>query len=128
MIISASRRTDVPAFFAREFMDGVRAGFLNVPHPRNPRLVSRVELSPSGVEAIVFWTRDARPLLPRLRELDDRGYAYYFQYTLLDGPTVLDPEGRPDRPRSRGPPGGGGGRRVPRAVRTPRPRPGGLAL
>ncbi|HPH42927.1 MAG TPA: DUF1848 family protein [Candidatus Aminicenantes bacterium] len=64
MIISASRRTDVPAFFAREFMDGVRAGFLNVPHPRNPRLVSRVELSPSGVEAIVFWTRDARPLLP----------------------------------------------------------------
>ena len=93
MIISASRRTDVPAFFAREFMDGVRAGFLNVPHPRNPRLVSRVELSPSGVEAIVFWTRDARPLLPRLRELDDRGYAYYFQYTLLDGPTVLDPEG-----------------------------------
>jgi len=93
MIISASRRTDIPAFFAREFMAGIRAGFMDVPNPRNPRAVSRISLRPEDVEAIVFWTRDPAPLLPHLGELDARGYLYYFQYTLLDGPEFFDPQG-----------------------------------
>jgi len=93
MIISASRRTDIPAYFAGEFTAGIRAGFIDVPHPRNPQKASRISLRPEDVEAIVFWTRDPRPLLPHLRELDDRGYFYYFQYTLLDGPSCFDPEG-----------------------------------
>ncbi|MCX6565744.1 MAG: DUF1848 domain-containing protein [Candidatus Aminicenantes bacterium] len=93
MIISASRRTDIPAYFAGEFMAGIRAGFIDVPHPRDPHKTSRVLLSPENVEAIVFWTRDPRPLLPHFRELDDRGYFFYFQCTLLDGPPCFDPEG-----------------------------------
>ncbi|MHB8055250.1 MAG: DUF1848 domain-containing protein [Candidatus Aminicenantales bacterium] len=93
MIISASRRTDLPAFFAREFMAAIRAGFTDVPNPRGPGKTSRISLSPDEVEALVFWTRDARPLLPHLRELDDRGYFYYFQYTVLDSPGCFDPQG-----------------------------------
>jgi len=93
MIISASRRTDIPAYFAGEFMAGIRAGFIDVPHPRNARKLTRISLKPEDVDAIVFWTRDPRPLLPHLHELDGRGYFYYFQYTLLDSPPYLDPEG-----------------------------------
>lgn len=50
----------------------------------------RISLAPADVEVIVFWTRHPRPLLPYLDELDQRGYHYYFQYTLLDYPRSID--------------------------------------
>src|SRR5580658_9366443 len=91
MIISASRRTDIPAFYASWFMNRLRAGFCLVPNPYNPRQTSRVSLVPADVDAIVFWTRNPRPLLPHLRELDERGYRTYFQFTILGYPRALDP-------------------------------------
>ena len=91
MIISASRRTDLPAFYAEWFINRVRAGYCTVPNPFNPAQVSRVSLKPEDVEVIVFWTRHPRPLFPYLDELDGRGYRYYFQYTLMDNPSLLDP-------------------------------------
>lgn len=90
MIISASRRTDLPAFYARWFINRVRAGYCLVPNPFNPQQISRISLAPEDVDVIVFWTRHARPLLPYLQELDARGYRYYFQYTLMDNPRALD--------------------------------------
>ena len=91
MIISASRRTDIPAFYAAWFMNRVAAGYCEVPNPFNPAQISRVSLKPEDVEVIVFWTRHPLPLLPHLPELDRQGYRYYFQYTLLDNPSQLDP-------------------------------------
>lgn len=82
MIISASRRTDIPAFYSRWFMNRVRAGFCEVVNPFNARQKSLVSLKPEDVDAIVFWTRYPAPLFPHLRELDDLGYNYYFQFTL----------------------------------------------
>lgn len=93
MIISASRRTDIPAFYAQWFINRVRAGHCAVPNPFNPRQVMRVSLRPADVDAIVFWTRSPRPLLRHLDELDDRGYRYYFQFTLLRSPRWLDQDG-----------------------------------
>jgi FMN phosphatase YigB (HAD superfamily) len=90
MIISASRRTDIPAFYAAWFMNRVRAGYCAVPNPFNPRQVSRVSLRPEDVDVIVFWTRNAQPLMASLDELDDRGYRYYFQYTILAYPRLLE--------------------------------------
>lgn len=90
MIISASRRTDLPAFYAEWLMQRIRAGFCEVPNPFNARQVSRVSLAPDDVDVIVFWTRHARPLLAHLDELDARGYRYYFQYTVLDYPRSLE--------------------------------------
>ena len=90
MIISASRRTDIPAFYAAWFMNRVRAGFCTVPNPFNRNQVSRISLAPHDVDVIVFWTRNPRPLLASLDELDARGYRYYFQYTILDNPRQLD--------------------------------------
>ena len=82
MIISASRRTDIPALYPRWFMERVRAGFCRVPNPFNPKQISDVSLKPDDVDAIVFWTRHARPLFRWLPLLDELGYRYYFQYTI----------------------------------------------
>ena len=91
MIISASRRTDISAFYADWFVNRIRAGFCTVPNPFNPNQVARVALGPEDVDVIVFWTRNPRPLMRHLAELDARGYRYYFQHTLLDNPRPLDP-------------------------------------
>jgi len=90
-VISASRRTDIPAFYAEWFMTRIRRGIVAVPNPNNADSVSWLSLAPDAVDAIVFWTKDPRPLLPYLDELDERGYRYYFQYTLNDYPSWLEP-------------------------------------
>jgi hypothetical protein len=92
VIISASRRTDIAAFYGSWFLNRIRAGFCTVPNPMNPRQVSRISLIPADVDAIVFWTRNPRPLLPQLDELEDRGFKYYFQFSLLGYPRAIDPK------------------------------------
>ena len=57
MIISASRRTDIPAFYSEWFMRRVEAGFCMVPNPFNAKQVARVSLRPEDVDAIVFWSK-----------------------------------------------------------------------
>lgn len=91
VIISASRRTDIPSFYAKWFINRIRAGYCVVPNPQFPQRVSYVSLKPEDVAVIVFWTRHPRPLMPYLSELDERGYKYYFQYTLMNNPVELDP-------------------------------------
>lgn len=90
MIISASRRTDIPAFYAEWFINRVKAGWCAVPNPFNPKQVRRVSLLPEDVDLAVFWTRNAAPLLQHLPYLDDLGIPYYFQYTLLDYPRTIE--------------------------------------
>lgn len=64
MIISASRRTDVPRFYFDWFLNRLREGCALVRNPVNPVQVSRVELSPRVVDCIAFWSKDpASPLL-----------------------------------------------------------------
>ncbi|MFH1974042.1 MAG: DUF1848 domain-containing protein [Pseudomonadota bacterium] len=95
MIISASRRTDIPAFYTEWFMNRVRAGFCTVPNPFNPNQISNVSLAPENVDLFVFWTRNPKPLIPYLKELNVRGYSYYFLFTLMDNPQILDPKSPP---------------------------------
>jgi len=90
-IISASRRTDIPAFYAEWFINRVRAGYCLVPNPYNRKQLSRISLAPNDVAVILFWTRNPRPMLPYLKELDDRGIRYYFQFTLMNNPREIDP-------------------------------------
>ncbi len=92
MIISASRRTDIPAFYAQWMVRRLREGYATVANPYNCNQVTRVSLVPEDVDAIVFWTRNPRPLMPYLDELDSRGYRYYFQFTLLGYPRAIDPK------------------------------------
>ena len=91
MIISASRRTDIPAFYAPWFMNRLRRGWCSVPNPFNPLQVSEVSLRPEEVDVLVFWTRNPLPLLPHLDELERNGYRFYFLVTLMDNPREMDP-------------------------------------
>jgi hypothetical protein len=82
MIISASRRTDIPCYYSEWFMNRIRAGYVLTRNPMNHAQLSRIPLSPDAVDCIVFWTKDAVNILPHLDELDHSGYKYYFQFTL----------------------------------------------
>ncbi|OGO42122.1 MAG: hypothetical protein A2W36_05155 [Chloroflexi bacterium RBG_16_58_14] len=90
MITSASRRTDIPAFYTEWLMNRIRAGYCTVPNPFNRNQVGFVSLKPGDVDVIVFWTRNPAPLLHHLKEMDTLGLHYYFQYTILDNPRYLD--------------------------------------
>lgn len=80
MIISASRRTDIPSFYTDWFMKRIQEKQVWVRNPMNAHQISRIDLSPEVVDGIVFWTKNPKPILERLKELKD--YAYYFQYTI----------------------------------------------
>jgi len=82
MIISASRRTDIPAFYSDWFMNRIREGFFYRVNPFNSNQVSGFSLNPAHVDAICFWTKNPKPLMPHLNELDEIGLNYYFQFTL----------------------------------------------
>jgi len=90
-IISASRRTDIPAFYASWFMNRIREGFAIYPNPMFPYKKHQVDLRPSAVNGIVFWTRYPAPMLPYLAELDARGYSYYFLVSILNYPRDIEP-------------------------------------
>lgn len=80
MILSVSRRTDIPAFYSDWFFNRIREGFVCVRNPMNIHQVSRIRLSPDVIDCIVFWSKNPRPMLRRLDELKD--YMFYFQYTI----------------------------------------------
>lgn len=80
MIISASRRTDIPTYYSEWFFNRLREGYVLVRNPMNARQISRISLSPEAVDGIVFWTKNPVPILSRLGELEP--YPYYFQFTL----------------------------------------------
>jgi hypothetical protein len=82
MILSASRRTDIPCFFSDWFMNRIAAGYVCVRNPMNHAQISRIALSPGHVDCIVFWTKDAKNIMEHLPALDRLGYSNYFQFTL----------------------------------------------
>ena len=80
MIISASRRTDIPTYYSDWFFNRLKEEYVLVRNPMNTHQVSKINLSPDVVDGIVFWTKNPIPMLNRLSELDK--YNYYFQFTL----------------------------------------------
>lgn len=91
MVISASRRTDVPAFFGDWFFNRLIQGEVLVRNPMNPGSVSRISLEPQDVDCFVFWTKNPRKFLEYLPRIDDLGYNYYFQYTLTPYDEGIEP-------------------------------------
>ena len=89
MILSVSRRTDIPNYYPDWFYNRIKEGFLYVKNPMNPHQISRIELSPDLVDCIVFWTKNPEPMLDRLQELNN--YAYYFQFTLTGYGADIEP-------------------------------------
>jgi hypothetical protein len=89
MIISASRRTDIPAFFSEWFINRINDGSVLVRNPMNPYQVSRIDLSCRVVDCIVFWTKNPAGIIPRLNEL--KRYNYYFQFSINAYGNDLEP-------------------------------------
>ena len=81
VIVSASRSTDIPAFYAKWFIGRLKAGYVVWVNPFNQQ---PVYVSFKKTRAIVFWTKNPTPLLPYLDVLDEMGIHYYFQYTIND--------------------------------------------
>lgn len=96
MILSVSRRTDIPNYYADWFYNRIKEGFLYVRNPMNAHQISRIELSPEVVDCIVFWTKNPAAMFERLDELKE--YSYYFQFTLTGYGKDVEP-GLPDKER-----------------------------
>lgn len=81
VIVSASRSTDIPAFYAKWFFNRLAKGYCAWYNPFNQQ---KMYISFKNCKVIVFWTKNPKPILPYLHELDERGIHYYFQVTLND--------------------------------------------
>jgi hypothetical protein len=82
VIVSASRATDIPAFFSPWFSNRLRAGYMRWTNPFNANQVQYVSFQDTRV--FVFWSKNPKPLMQFLPELDAKGINYYFQFTLND--------------------------------------------
>lgn len=82
MILSVSRRTDIPAFYSEWFLNRLKEGYLYVRNPMNFNQVSKINLSNELIDCIVFWTKDPSRIITQLDQLDSYGYRYYFQITI----------------------------------------------
>ena len=89
MILSVSRRTDIPDYYSNWFLNRIKEGFLYVRNPMNTHQISRIDLSPDVVDCIVFWTKNPADMIEKLKYLED--YVYYFQFTLAGYGKDMEP-------------------------------------
>lgn len=95
MILSVSRRTDIPNYYSEWFLDRLKEGYLYVRNPINIHQISKITLSPEVIDCIVFWTKNPQPMLARLHELEP--YPYYFQFTLTGYGNDIEPHVPPKK-------------------------------
>ena len=100
IIISASRRTDIPAFYMPWFMGQVKKGSFEVTNPFNQR-VSIVPATPDKVDTIVFWSKNFGPFLDKSygEQLLKQGFHLFFNFTINSECTNLEPNVPPLKKR-----------------------------
>ena len=77
MIISASRRTDIPTYYSDWFFNRIHEEYVLVRNPMNTHQIGKINLSPDVVDGLILWTKNPIPMLDRLHELEK--YNYYFR-------------------------------------------------
>lgn len=97
MIISASYKTDIPAFYGEWLLNRVQTGFCRMVNPYNRKQVVRVPLGRDDVDAFVFWTRNVRPFFGGLETLRGLGYPFTVQFTITGYPAELETSVIPPR-------------------------------
>jgi len=80
LILSVSRRTDIPAFYLEWFFNRLKEGYVLVRNPMNYHQVSKINISPKVIDCIVFWTKNPTAIIEKLHFLEN--YKYYFQITV----------------------------------------------
>jgi hypothetical protein len=81
LIISASRATDIPAFYSQWFIERLNKGYVKWINPFNGKFQY---VSFQKVRLIVFWTKNPSPIISLLSEIDKKKIRYFFQMTLND--------------------------------------------
>lgn len=81
VIVSASRSTDIPAFYAEWFFSRLEKGYSAWTNPFNG---VKSYVSYEKTRFIVFWSKNPRPLIPYLNILKEKGIGCYIQYSLND--------------------------------------------
>lgn len=94
MILSVSRRCDIPNYYFEWFLRRMKDGFLYVRNPMNSRQVSKIILNHETVDGICFWTKNPASMLPFIEALDN--WPYYIQWTLNGYGPEIEP-GLPDK-------------------------------
>ncbi len=89
MIVSASYRTDIPAFYADWFRRRLAAGAVQVANPYGSRPY-RVPLAGPEVDGLIFWSRNLAPFRSALDDLAARGLPFVAHLTVLGYPRALD--------------------------------------
>jgi hypothetical protein len=89
MIISASYKTDIPAFYGEWFMNRLRAGYCRMVNPYGGQ-VYRVSLTPEAADGFIFWTKNLGPFMGALEEVRQHGYPFVVQYTINGYPRELE--------------------------------------
>jgi hypothetical protein len=90
MIVSASYKTDIPAFYGEWFVNRLDAGYCLMAHPYDRKRIRRISLLKEDVDGFVFWTKNVGPFLPRLQMIADRGFPFVVQYTINGYPRRLE--------------------------------------
>ncbi|ABX42275.1 DUF1848 domain-containing protein [Lachnoclostridium phytofermentans] len=89
MILSVSRRTDIPNYYMEWFLERLKEEVVCIRNPYNPHQVSRIPLRKEDIDCIVFWTKHPSGLIEQLNELND--YMYYIQFTLTGYGKDIEP-------------------------------------
>ena len=89
MIISASYRTDIPAFYGKWFVNRLRAGYCKAVNPYSGQVYA-VDLSPEQVDGFVFWTKNVGPFLKYLPEVQARNIPFVVQHSITGYPRELE--------------------------------------
>jgi DNA repair photolyase len=89
MIVSVSRRTDIPAFYSEWFFRRLKEGFVYVRNPINIKQISKISLLPKDVDCFVFWSKNPESFQNHLEELTL--FKYYFQFSINSYDTDLEP-------------------------------------
>lgn len=91
MIINASSRCDIPAYYSDWFMHRLKEGYVLVRNPYNPNQVSYIDMSKEVVDAIVFCTKNPAPMLHHLETLNAYQIPYYFMVTITPYNKDIEP-------------------------------------
>lgn len=90
IVVSASKRTDIPAFYLKWLIGRVAAGWVDVPNPLFRHKVTRVSLQPADVAWIVFWSKNYAVFCRQAAAFD--AYRLFFQFTINPPSALLEPD------------------------------------
>jgi hypothetical protein len=96
-VISASRRTDIPAFYLNWFIKQIRQGFVEVQNPLYKKQTHRVSLHPDEVGWIVFWSRNYAHFLKHRNSFE--AFRLFFHFTILSTHQLLE-KNNPEQKKS----------------------------